>query len=69
MSKGSNRRPARVPEEEVERNWKRIFGNQCDGCLAGLPVDENGNHYHPDKEGYERLHMGCEAERYTEETK
>ena len=40
--------------------------NQCDGCKLGLPIDESGIHYHPDKKGYGRLHMVCERRLYEE---
>jgi hypothetical protein len=33
--------------------------NQCDGCSAGLPINDDGIHYNPTKTGYERLHMVC----------
>lgn len=42
-----------------------VVGNQCDGCRLGLPI-ENGNHVHPEKTGWERLHMACTARLYTE---
>jgi hypothetical protein len=37
--------------------------NQCDGCKLNLPV-ENGIHVHPDKIGWERLHMTCTKGKY-----
>lgn len=37
--------------------------NQCDGCRLGLPL-ENGNHIHPEKDGWGRIHMGCTAAKY-----
>ncbi len=37
--------------------------NQCDGCMAGIPVDENGNHRMGRPGGYPDL-MGCTKDRY-----
>lgn len=37
--------------------------NQCDGCKAGKPVDENGNHRMGKEGGYADL-MKCEAGKY-----
>lgn len=34
--------------------------NQCDGCLAGYPVDENNNHRVPYPSGWIR----CTKDRY-----
>jgi len=28
MSKGSNQRPIKVPKEQYEKNWERIFGKK-----------------------------------------
>lgn len=40
--------------------------NQCDGCQAGVPVDENGNHRMGKPGGYADL-MRCEKARYVSE--
>jgi hypothetical protein len=37
--------------------------NQCDGCQAGIPVDENGNHRMGRPGGYPDL-MGCQRGKY-----
>lgn len=37
--------------------------NQCDGCQAGIPVDENGSHRMGRAGGYPDL-MHCQKERY-----
>ena len=34
--------------------------NQCDGCMAGYPVDKNGNHIVP----YPSGSMGCQRDKY-----
>lgn len=39
--------------------------NQCDGCRAGKPLDENGNHRMGEEGKYPDL-MGCQAYRYTD---
>ena len=41
---------------------KIIYVNQCDGCRAGVPVDENGNH-HMGKGSYPDL-MKCQKSVY-----
>lgn len=38
--------------------------NQCDGCKLGLPVNESGIHFHPDKKGWVRNHMVCTKREY-----
>lgn len=40
--------------------------NQCDGCQAGVPVDNNGNHRMGKPGGYADL-MRCEKARYVSE--
>lgn len=40
--------------------------NQCDGCQAGVPVDDNGNHRMGKPGGYADL-MRCEKARYVSE--
>jgi hypothetical protein len=37
--------------------------NQCDGCRAGIPVDENGNHRIGEPGGYSNL-QACEKDKY-----
>ena len=37
-----------------------VMPNQCDGCAAGMPVNDWGHHVGPDG----RPHMGCTRERY-----
>lgn len=36
MSKGSTRRPAQIPDAQLEDNWQRIFGGMekasCQSC-------------------------------------
>ena len=39
--------------------------NQCDGCKLGLPI-EKGIHIHPGETGWNRLHMTCTKDRYSE---
>lgn len=45
MSKGSNRRPASVPQETFAERWGRAFGRQCEHVtgtvhrLYGLTVE------------------------------
>jgi hypothetical protein len=51
--------------------WKRARnepspGNQCDGCQAGVPVDDKGNHRMGSPGGYADL-MRCEKGRYVSE--
>ena len=40
--------------------------NQCDGCNLGLPVDEEGMHYHPENKEYgcTPIHMICTKDLY-----
>jgi 8-oxo-dGTP diphosphatase len=38
--------------------------NQCDGCRAGKPVDENGNHEMCDGEGAYSDLMACQRKKY-----
>ena len=40
MSKGSNRRPAQIPDEQLEANWNKIFRKDSIGCVAELVQDK-----------------------------
>ena len=35
MSKGSNRRPSEVPDEQLEDNWNRIFAKEKQRLALG----------------------------------
>lgn len=37
--------------------------NQCDGCMAGIPVDEHGHHRCPYPSGT----MACQAHKYADD--
>ncbi len=37
--------------------------NQCDGCMAGMPI-EDGVHINVNAKGYDRYHMVCERDLY-----
>lgn len=37
--------------------------NQCDGCQAGIPLNENDCHVMGESKGYRDL-MGCERRKY-----
>jgi hypothetical protein len=37
--------------------------NQCDGCRAGKPLDQNGNHAMGEPGGYRDL-MACQRSKY-----
>jgi hypothetical protein len=39
--------------------------NQCDGCRAGKPLDENGNHAMGEPGAYRDL-MACQRSKYPE---
>lgn len=43
MSKGSNRRPAQVPDEVEAENWRRIFGKQENNPAEPESNDEGNN--------------------------
>lgn len=54
-----------VVETKTGRRTKIEFEsalNQCDGCNAGIPVDENGYHRAPYPSGW----MACQAKRYVD---
>lgn len=42
----------------------RYMKNQCDGCAAGMPVDDHGNHYFV-RDGKTHLYMGCTKHLYS----
>jgi hypothetical protein len=51
---------------EICINRKPI--NQCDGCMAGIPIDENGRHRMGKPHSYPD-YMVCEKSRYQNKEK
>lgn len=45
MSKGSNRRPQFVSQEEMRRNWDRIFNRKCPEDMWEHVCEFNGAFY------------------------
>ena len=55
-----------IAEDALSQQAEPAAVNQCDGCQAGAPVDNNGNHRMGKPGGYADL-MRCEKARYVSE--